>query len=309
MALGGTGASATLDAFSSYFNPAAIAFCKDFALSVSRVNPYPFFPDVIGFYAGVSGRIPDRHTISLSYNSYTHNIQESLDANGSFIDQVDSKTSWHLKLVYAYRMNQMFSIGIGVGYLSYNLLDKEIRVGSETRSGLSSGMTFDLGFYAQDLFRELSFYLPDRKHEGIIGQLAEDKLPSGFSAGISVLNLGPDVAFVDDKQADPLPGVILFGLTYWPVTSNWLGLQLVTDMEKHVHDSSTFNFARFGSELRIYQLLAVRGGYVLDTFGLKNSYPTWGAGLCSKYGSINISRYSPTFLSTWHFDVQLHLEY
>ena len=118
MALGGTGVGYNLNTFSTYFNPAAIAFCKDITVSVSRVNPYPFFPDVTSLYAGLSSKIHDQHTISLTYNSYVHSIQEDRDENGAVIDTLDSKTSWHLKLAYAYRINQQFSVGLGLGYLS-----------------------------------------------------------------------------------------------------------------------------------------------------------------------------------------------
>ena len=101
--------------------------------------------------------------------------------------------------------------------------------------------------------------------------------------GFSLRNLGPNISFVNEKQSDPLPGLIDIGVAYTFINTNTLDLILASDFEKHINESSTLDYIRIGSEVNLFNLLNLRFGYVLDTYGIKNSYSTIGAGLNYKF--------------------------
>jgi hypothetical protein len=98
-------------------------------------------------------------------------------------------------------------------------------------------------------------------------------------------NLGPNIAYIDLNQSDPLPRNLAVGLAYKVVDSPFNRLTVTTEVNKElvgIDDSFREELREAilntGAEYCYGTYVSLRGGYVYDKVGdVKN--PTFGAGL------------------------------
>jgi hypothetical protein len=305
-AMGGVGSALHGDAFSAYHNPAGLAFSKSLTLVGSFGKPLPFFDAVGHSMFGASLHLSSFGTIAASANIFWKDFQQKTDESGNELGGFE-ETSWSGKISYATSILKDVSVGVGVGLVKVNLT--EIGAGSEKGDGKSGAVVFDFGFLFRNLLPQATWSPSGLKvSEGIMA-ITEGQHDTGLSLGLSILNFGPRVTFIDDAQADPLPTRLTLGLAYWPISSDGFSLMLASDFEKELHESSTLDHILLGGEVRLARLLALRAGYSLDTFGVKNSYSTLGAGIHLKFVSVNVARYTRALLPSWHFDGTFSMEF
>jgi hypothetical protein len=315
MAMGGAGAAYHFPGFESYYNPALLVHQPALSLTGSFYKPYPFFPNMVRGWSSVDFAIPGVGFFAASMNMYWKARQAFINESGFFIvlpegeDVSDYLFSWQAKVSYAITIKPDLFLGVSLGYLTYNVFEMiGSGVGTENRDGSTSGFSVDLGVHYLILDRPALFRLKDTDLPEIVSNLGRKDQNYGFTAGLSLLNFGPDLSFIDDVQADAQPSMILLGFSIPVLTSNYLELDVLTDLEKQLHEESSLDFIRSGAELTLYQILKLRGGYVLDTSQPTTSFGTWGMGLHTRYFSIQFSSYEATFLPTWHYDLTLFLE-
>jgi hypothetical protein len=107
-------------------------------------------------------------------------------------------------------------------------------------------------------------------------------LPVPINIGINVQNLGPDIAYIDPDQSDPIPRNLKAGLGVqflpnpWLDVPGWVGLvsydfnkSLVYSDEKPVHNA--------GAEISFNNFIAGRVGYIYDKAGDIRD-PSFGVG-------------------------------
>jgi hypothetical protein len=103
-----------------------------------------------------------------------------------------------------------------------------------------------------------------------------------------VTNLGPEMAYIDASQSDPLPRNLALGFAYKLLHSDYYRLTVTAEANKllvglddpgflknELLEQSIFNF---GAEFQYTRLLAARAGYVFDEEGEVKT-PTFGFGL------------------------------
>jgi hypothetical protein len=113
----------------------------------------------------------------------------------------------------------------------------------------------------------------------------------GLDLALVLQNLGPDVTFVDHKQADPSPMTVRLGAAF-EVFENPLNSLIVSAEASKMLANEDPLFKRFvtgwefmdetifgvGAEYTYLQLIALRGGYFNDTVG-KITGPSFGVGI------------------------------
>ena len=136
----------------------------------------------------------------------------------------------------------------------------------------------------------------------------------GLSFGLALLNTGPDrLSFVDENQADPLPQMLRLGVAFNAVDTDEVGLFLALDLDKLLVERDAtgktkgfvaswfaawdggFDHIRFGLELNIYHIFAVRFGRdEFLNFSPDNSVGDWtfGFGIGPEWARLNLVRRS-----------------
>jgi hypothetical protein len=312
-AMGGIGSALSDDIYSTYYNPAGLAFSKKITLTGSFVKPFPFFGNIANSFFGISLKIDDSNALGISSNLFWMGKQiRTSEASPEPIGVEDTPFHWNIKLSYSYLIFNNFSAGISAGILHINLSDRP--VGEEHSTGTATTILVDAGILAKDLLQESTFE-PDEGENKYppffdwLLEIGEDYRSRGFSVGMSISNLGPDIAYIDEVQSDPSPSKLLLGLTYNVFSSKPLGIVLGTDFEKRLHESNTLDYLHMGGEIKLFKVLNLRMGYFLNTIENGYSYLTYGGGISLKFLSINVARYNRSLESTWHFDSVVSFEF
>jgi hypothetical protein len=115
------------------------------------------------------------------------------------------------------------------------------------------------------------------------------RIPSKrVNLGLSLTNMGPDIAFIDQEQSDPLPITARAGVAFTPISDEISNLILAFDLEQSLvwlvdgdTDTRRSEIYHLGAEYRYVDLLAGRIGYVRDKDGDFNA-ATYGLGFIYK---------------------------
>lgn len=309
MGMGGTGVSSVDNPFAVYYNPAGLAFSNRLNISASYVKPFSTFSNTIHSQISISFPISSVGSFSVSANTFWIEPQIRTSSQGPDPLGTTSPNSgnsspkhYQIKLSYANVIDKNMSFGLSFSILNIGLTD--LPTENENGDGNTTSVLFDGGMMITDIFPEATYYSTG----GIKNRLLDNKSYSGFSFGLSFLNIGPKISFIDEDQNDDPPSRILLGVTYWPVFTDLIGSRLSIDMEKRIYDSDQLDFINFGSEALIYRLLSLRCGYNKSLIQNQKSYFTFGFGAKLKFLSLNVSRYNNFLLPSWHFDTKISLE-
>jgi len=118
---------------------------------------------------------------------------------------------------------------------------------------------------------------------------------SGLDLAFVIQNIGPDVTFVDQDQADPSPMTVRLGAAYTALESPLNTLIVSAEASKMLANEDPI-FKRFisgwkymdeviygvGAEYKYLELISLRGGYFLDEAG-KIEGPSFGVGIEYKF--------------------------
>ena len=213
-----------------------------------------------------------------------------------------SPTHFQLKASYANKIFNSLAVGVSLSWL--NISHSGIPVGQESGLGETSAVLVDLGILMNDLLPNATYIKPSKLKSDLICN--EEK--SGFAFGLSLLNFGPKIFFIDRNQEDPLPSRILFGLSYWALSTDLISAKLALDFENRIYDSDSFDYIHIGSDFQFYKVFSLRAGYVVNNIDSDLSYFTMGVGAKIKYASFNIARYTKFITPTWNFDIRINYE-
>ncbi len=309
-AMGGVGVALHQDVFALYYNPAALAFTKQYSISGSLVKPFPFFGNSLHSFIGAI--IPLKHfgTLAVSANLYWKGTQQQVDITGNLIGPVSENNELlnsQLKIAYALPLSRQVSLGVGIGRVQINLSDIALGVRGE-KSGASAFFA-DLGIFATNLLPNLTLKPTLDPLPVKLRWLADIRKYQGISLGISLSNLGSNLRFIEEEFADKLPGKLTIGASYWPLSSEVISAMIAVDLEMPLFEDSSVDYLHLGTQVRFLHLFSLRFGRYIDTTdNLRKSFNTFGGGIHLRYFAFNIARYNRTYRSIWHYDVTLQLE-
>jgi hypothetical protein len=308
-AMGGAGVSLTDNPFAAYYNPASFAFNNSFRLAGSFVKPFPGFENQYNSMISISQKFGHTGTFGLTFNFFWMPAQYRLGPDGpeplgvTATPSFTSPTHFHIKASYSSMLTAKLSFGVSLGILS-TTLDKSA-IFEEAGGSKNTTVLADAGLLITDLFSEATFY----NSNDYVSPLADQRTYKGVSAGISLLNFGPKMSFIQDGLQNDPPSTILLGINYWPVFTNIIGTRVLLDFEKRIYDSDKLDYIHLGNEILVLRMFSARFGYVIDNINSDQSYFTFGFGVKTKFFSLNVSHYKKVLLPAWHFDGNINLEF
>jgi hypothetical protein len=258
------------DAFAPWWNPGGLAFLEGKNASLMHTKLVPDLADDVYFeylsyaqhlsgWGGIAGTI--------TYLSYG----ESQATDGGSGD-LGTFSSWEIAPSVAIGTSISDNFGLGAN-LKYVYLDLAPALSSTSgQAGKGSTFAVDLG--------------------------ALYRVPNApVNLAVVLQNLGPDIALVDEEQADPLPRTLRFGAAWQVVNKNSHSLIMAFDADKLLLGDegtapadSLFEPTWFdenevllngGIEYSYNKLISLRTGYIFDDPGEIKDF-TFGLGVAYK---------------------------
>jgi hypothetical protein len=249
------------DATAQWWNAGGLAFTQQRNLAFMHSQLVPdLASDVYYEFLGYSQRAGNVGAwgISMIYLTYGESI--ATDASGN---PLRAFTSWEGSLSASFAMNlgDNFGAGASLKFIRVDLAPADVTQDQVEGAGTS---------FAADL--------------GLLWKLPGQRL----NFGLAVTNMGPNLAFIDREQSDPLPTTARVGLAWTAIADDVSNLLLTADVEQSLVwllddevDTRRSEIWHAGVEYRYVNLLAGRFGYVYDDDGDFND-PTYGLGFIYK---------------------------
>jgi len=195
------------DAYSSYYNPAALAFQTKRSIAGMHVNWLKqLVPDLYYEYIGFSmpmGNIGGigGHLIFLSLGD-----QQATDEVGNYLGSFSSYM-WALDAAYGTKLTTNSAIGLGFKVYHQKLADAAVAGESGQGKPYSTDFAFDVSY----LYKQPA---------------------DNYRIGLSIANIGPAITFIDEDQADPAPTNMRLGLFANLYKDEFTKINMMVDMQK-----------------------------------------------------------------------------
>jgi len=229
---------------------------NELTLMVSKWLP-DLAPDMYYAYASGTQNIQGWGTVGLSFTYLTYGEIGLTDASGASLG-VDEPYEISAKLSFGTPLTKSLSGGVSAKII-YSLLSSQGELAGNTGgaalgSGSSFGMAVDLGL----LYR------------------VNPKL----NLGLAITNLGPDLQYSQESQADPLPRNLAIGFSYKLLNSDYNRFLITAEANKSLVDVGELKEVIYnvGAEYVYADLIAPRVGYIYDEEGNVKT-PTVGVGI------------------------------
>ncbi len=239
--MGGLYATQTRDYSTRWGNPALLAFVdrKTAGLMYSKLVP-DLADDVFYLYGGYVHPTQNLGTFQLDLTYLSYGQSDAVNVDGEVFDTFSSyEFSPAVGLGFKFLPN--IGLGVAVKYVRVDLAPESV-IPDAFGSGSGSGNSwaFDLGAaYDHERFR--------------LGAVAS--------------NLGPDIAFIDNEQSDPMPRLLRVGGIYEIYSSEIGEVRAGAEWERSLVTFETPSIYHFGAEFVYAGLFAARAGYVHDKDG------------------------------------------
>jgi hypothetical protein len=125
-----------------------------------------------------------------------------------------------------------------------------------------------------------------------------------------VQNLGPNIAYIDEDQSDPLGRNLKIGVSYTPFENEAHRVLLAADANRYLLPGEKIGVSvwNVGVEYEFNRLIALRTGYISDPVGTITDF-TYGLGIAYKgvrfdYASVPQSEFLDRvtrFSASYHF--------
>lgn len=249
------------DATASWWNVGGLAFMKNRNLAFMHSQLVPdlatdVYYEFLG-YSSPAGNV-GVWAVNLIYLTYGESI--ATDPAGT---PLGTFTSWEGTLTGSFSMQLADNLGAGISmkFIRVDYAPEEFTQDNVEGSGTS---------FAVDV--------------GTLWKMPKQRL----NVGLSVNNAGPNIAFIDREQSDPLPFTARLGTAWTPIADEVSNLLVTLDVEQSLVwlidsevDTRRSEIWHGGAEYRYVNLLAGRIGYVYDKDGDFSDF-TYGLGFIYK---------------------------
>ena len=247
------------DATAAWWNVGALAFIPNNNLAFMHSQLVPdLATDVYYEFLGFSHELKDIGVLGLSIVYLTYGTSLAIDDQNNPLGEF---TSWEGSFTGSFAMNLGKNLGLGLSMKFIRVDYAPDFVTLEKENGAGSSFAVDTG---------------------VLWKLPSKRLNLGFS----LVNMGPNIAFIDREQSDPLPFTARGGVGWTAVSDEVSNLLLSFDLEQSLVwliDGGTrrSEIWHVGTEYRYVNLISGRAGYIYDQDG-DFSAPTWGLGFIYK---------------------------
>jgi Type IX secretion system protein PorV len=252
-ALGHSGVAVASDANAIWWNPAALAFVRGHDAAVTYTKLVPDLADDVNFsHLSYVQRVEGLGGIGGSFGYLSYGKSEATDIDGNVIREF---TSNEIAPSVAYGTDLVPNMGFGVGLklVRVDLAPEDVTL--DGRPGRGTTFAADFGWL---------YKLPAWK----------------TSLAATISNIGPDIAYIDEDQADPLPRNVRIGAAYSPLETDVHRLMVTADAVRFLLPGRTLAVDQWGAglEYEFNRLLALRIGYYSDPIGTVKDL-TYGFGV------------------------------
>ncbi|MCI0708259.1 MAG: type IX secretion system outer membrane channel protein PorV [Ignavibacteriae bacterium] len=293
--MGEAGVAMADDGWAVFWNPSGLAFQNGSEVSLSRADWLPKFglPDLWISHAVYKQEIEELDGTIGAGLTYL-NLGEILRTGSGGPDVIDRFQSYEFALVAGYGtlLDENLGIGINARLIHSNL--SPFGTEQEQGKGVATGFSFDVGM----LYKPQSVPIPFTDYD-IGGRL---------NLGFNLSNIGPNLTYIDEAQADALPMTLRVGLAANLYEDQFNSLTYLADFNKLLvrkHPTVTktkydpfykafftaWSDKSFGTELKEIvigtgmeywygdpKFVGMRFGYFYDEFGPRK-FLTFGAGV------------------------------
>ena len=241
------------DANAIWWNVAGLAFVRGHQVGATYAALVPDLADDVNFsYLSYVQRVEGLGGIGGSFGYLSYGKSMGTDIDGKDTGEF---TSYELCPTLAYGTDLVANMGFGVA-LKFILVDlAPASVTLDERSGQGTSFAADFGWL---------YKLPKWKS----------------SLGATLSNIGPDIAYIDEDQSDPLGRNVKVGVAYSPIDTDVHRLLIAADATRYLLPGRTLAIDVWdaGMEYEFNQLLALRVGYISDPIGTIEA-ATYGFGI------------------------------
>jgi len=241
------------DANAVWWNPGGMAFARGHDASFMYTQLVPDLADDVNYsylayvqhvegWGGIGG--------SVGYLSYGKSL-----ATDEFGNDIGEFTSYEIAPTIAYGTEIVSNFGVGVALKLVRVDLAPAFVSLDGRAGRGTTFAADIG-----------------------GLVKAPGLKSSFGAVIQ--NLGPNIAYIDEDQSDPLGRNLKVGVGYSPFENEVHRVLVAADANRFLLPGRTLavDVWSVGAEYEFNRLLALRVGYISDPRGTIEDM-TFGLGL------------------------------
>lgn len=271
------------DANAVWWNPGGMAFARGHDASFMYTQLVPDLADDVNYsylayvqhvegWGGIGG--------SVGYLSYGKSL-----ATDEFGNDIGEFTSYEIAPTIAYGTEVVSNFGVGVALKLVRVDLAPAFVSLDGRAGRGTTFAADIG-----------------------GLVKAPGIKSSFGAVIQ--NLGPNIAYIDEDQSDPLGRNLKVGMGYSPFENEVHRVLVAAEANRFLLSGRTLavDVWNVGAEYEFNRLLALRVGYISDprgtiedmTFGLGLGY----RGFRFDYASVPQSEFLERvnrFSASYHF--------
>ena len=249
-AMGRANVALTNDATANWWNPAALADVDQRIFSLMHTQLVPGLADDVYY----------------EYLGYTQHVEGWGGVGGSLIfltygkSVATNEAGTELGTFSSYELSPSISLGTQIASgLSAGISLKYVYVSLAPKQFLAEGEAGTGDTFAADL--------------GLLWQVP--RFPA--RVGVNVQNLGPDISFISEDQADPIGRNLKVGVGVKPYESESFRVLVEGDINKTLIYSDEKPIYNVGAELGLGNYGALRLGYIYDKAGDIRD-PTFGLG-------------------------------
>jgi hypothetical protein len=241
------------DANAMWWNVAGLAFLRNHDVGATYTALVPDLADDVSFsYLSYAQRVEGLGGIGASFGYLSYGKSIATDDQGN---EVGEFTSYEMAPTVAYGTDLIPNMGFGV---ALKLVYVDLAPGNVTldqQEGQGTSFAADFGWL---------WKIP--KYKGALGA--------------TLSNIGPDIAYIDQEQADPLGRNVKIGMSYAPVETEVHRLLFAADATRFLLPGRTLAIDVWdvGAEYEFNNLLALRAGYISDPIGTIEAM-TYGFGI------------------------------
>jgi hypothetical protein len=217
-----------------HYNPAGLSRLKLGAVEYNKfLVSEKSYDDFTYHFGGYAYNFSEVGTVAIgikyfSYGRFIITNEFSPEPSGSF-----EPYDFTINLSYGTEILKNFSYGFSVKYNHSSL--SPFGAGSEKDDVTAKLLSLDIGFLYENILSSFCYIDPnDKKFPDFWNAALFDKhrIPPGISVGLSILNLGPKVVYIDSRDGDYLPQTLKLGIAWNFVDTRNLGILAAFDVEK-----------------------------------------------------------------------------
>lgn len=273
------------DAFAGYWNPGAMAFNRKNQFSTQYSNWWgEVFNDIYFFYLAGNTYMEDVGNLGINATYMAYGTQERTDGETGDVLGTFSSYDVNLAFSYGYQSSPKTGLGVTFKFIYSDLADEGTGDTEADVNGQGIAYAFDLGVKhigvdfgqlmvspyngALYLYNNLADLIGTGKAKYSDFSLPVDKL----DFGLNFQNIGPNITYINESQADPLPMNWRMGFSYRVMEEKYSNLRINADMNKLLANNDPLYKRLFTAWTDDFNIRTDDAGNKIDDFSSINNF-------------------------------------